>query len=399
MKKVWMVVFLVLILVRLETGSVLGQTAPLRLDELQFLRHGEQRTVSVRFSDPPDSVKSFVLSSPVRLIIDVKRPVQQLSSASYVVDDELLQRVRVGPHPQYTRFVFDLAGKHMPQFVVEQNGEQVTAIFGEATGQSSQEYTQLLFSRTSKTRVARSTPQRSVSIPTPASTPPPVPAPASIAPNLALQSPPSSQSLSLEARHHMEQGQRLYDRGQVDEAIAEWQKTIRLAPHAGRAHHLLGVALRDQGYHTKALSSFQEAVRLEPDNATAHVHLGRTLEYTGDPQGARVAYHTALEIVPSAAYVHNRLGHLLAAEGDWPGAAKEWQETVQLAPDYAYAHTNLGEAFEKMNKRDDALDSYERALSMCAQFAATLEKMGKKDQAAIFCSEVRKSVTRLRNES
>ena len=120
------------------------------------------------------------------------------------------------------------------------------------------------------------------------------------------------------------------------------------------------------------------------------------LEATGDAPGALAAYRAALQLVPSAPYVHNRLGHLLAAKGDWSGAAQAWQQTVHLAPDYAYAYVHLGDAFERLNKKDEALSAYERALSMCSRFAEVLEKMGRKEQATIFCPEVRRNLARLR---
>ena len=94
----------------------------------------------------------------------------------------------------------------------------------------------------------------------------------------------------------------------------------------------------------------------------------------------------------------NRLGHLLAAEGDWSGAAQAWQHTVDLVPDYAYAYVHLGDAFEHLDRRDEALSAYEQALALCGRFAEGLEKMGRKEQAAIFCREVRSSVVRLQGQ-
>lgn len=366
-----------------------SQTTALRLHEMRFAVQGGQRIVSLRFSHPPDSLKSFVLSSPVRLIVDVSGAVEQRPGAIYDVDDALVRQVRVGSHPDSTRFVLDLTGTDTPPFVVEQQESLVTAVLGEAEGEPGEgtapEQARVLFSLANTTRVARATPQPS--------SPPPSGAPA---PVLKDALPPAS--VPPEARAHMERGQRLYDQGQVNEAIAEWQKTIRLAPQAARAHHQLGVAWRDRGEQTKAIAAFREALRLEPDNATTYVQLARALEVAGDTPGALEAYHAALRLVPSAPYVHNRLGHLLATEGDWSGAAQAWQHTVDLVPDYAYAYVYLGDAFEHLNRKDEALSAYERALALCGRFAEGLEKMGRKEQAAIFCREVRSSVTRLQGQ-
>ena len=388
MVKAWICILLIGVWIG-GAPEVRSQTTALRLHEMRFSVQDGQRSVSLSFSHPPDSFKSFVLRAPLRLVVDISGAIEQRSGATFDVDDALVRQVRVGSHPGYIRFVLDVTGTDMPPFTVEQQGSLVTAVLGEAGGEPGEgtppEQARILFSVSKETRVARATPQ--------ASSPPPSRAPA---PVLKDALPPAS--LPPQARAHMERGQRLYDQGQVNEAIAEWQKTIRLAPRAARAHHLLGVALRDRGEQTKALAAFREALRLEPDNATAYVQLGRVLEATGDASGALEAYRAALQLVPSAPYVHNRLGHLLAARGDWSGAVQEWQHTVDLAPDYAYAYVHLGDAFEHLNKKDDALSAYERALSMCGRFAEALERMGRKEQAAIFCSEVRSSVTRLQGQ-
>lgn len=403
MAQVWICVFIVFIWLGWETPHAFPQTAPLRVQEIQFSVHGGQRSVSVHFSHPPDAVTSLVLLSPLRLVIDVKVKghVAQRAAATYMVEDAVLQRVRVGSHPHYTRFVLDLNGKKMLPFVVEQREQLVTAVLGESTGEltgaSEEDSSQVLFSLTKKVVASRSTPQSSTQSAGPA--PRSAPAPPAAAPDLVLKKDYSRQTLASEVLAHMERGQLLFDNGQVDEGIAEWRQAVRLAPQTAKAHHLLGVGLRKRGDQTQAIAAFREALRLEPDNATAYVHLARVLEATGDTQAALVAYQTALKLVPSAPYVHNRLGHLLAAKGDWPGAAKEWQQTVELAPDYAYAYVHLGEAYEHLDKKDAALDSYEHALSMCARFARALEDMGKQDQAKIFCAEVSRGIEQLRTQN
>ena len=342
----------------------------LRLDELTLSVGDSQQTVLLRFSQPPDSVRTLALSSPSRLVVDVTGPVKGQRPATYRAEDPLLQsllaRVRVGSHSQRMRFVLDLKTDKVPPFTVEQKNTLVTARLGKQTGKSGEVRSQVLFSRPGKLVASRGIPR----IVTP--TPP------SIAPDISLREDLAPETLSQEARLHLRQGQLLYDRGDIDKAIVQWQETVRMAPDSAKAHHLLGLALRDRGDTTKAIAEFQQALRLDPDNATAHVHLAMAYESKGDTRGALTAYHSALQLVPASPYVHNRLGHLLAARGDWQGAIKEWQQTTQMLPDYAYAYANLGEALEQVGKKGEALTAYERAVFL--------------DPEAPFVTEVRRRV-------
>ncbi len=387
MDKVWLSILVLFLWAGLCSSTAFpqppSQPSTLYLHKLQLSVEAGQKIVSFGFSQPPDSVKAFVLSSPPRLVVDVKGPSKDQPSATYKVEDSLLQRVRVGSHPQRLRFVLDLKTDKVPPFSVEQKNTLVTAVLGERTGESGEIHSQTLFSLSGKAVASQSVPRE------------PVPTPPPVTPDMSLK---EYLSLSQEARHHLKQGQILYDRGKVAEALAQWRETVRLAPNTAKAHHLLGIALRDRGDLTESIAAFQEALRLDPDNATAYVHLARAFEARGDTNKALAAYHRALQLVPSAPYVHNRLGHLLAAKGDWEGAIKEWQQTTQVLPNYAYAHANLGEAFEQIGEKGEALAAYERALPGCARFTQVLEQIGKKGEAAALCAEVRQRVARLRQD-
>ena len=381
---------LVLLWLVLGTPLAFSQSAPLHLQEIRLTTEGEARTVLFQFSHPPDAIRSFSLSSPSRIVIDVHGSVQNVPSRTYQADDALLTHVRTGSHPQHLRLVLDLNGQTVPVYSVERRATEVLAKLGEQGGDSPSVQTRVLFSRSQTTPP----PQHALKSPTPIVAAVPTSPPPS--PQIEPEQSASPQLLSQQARYHLEQGQILYDAGKVDQAVAEWQETLRLAPQTAQAHHLLGLAFRDQKDHTRAAAAFQQALRLEPDNATAHVHLARAFEALGQEQEAFDTYQKALQLVPSAPYVHNRLGYILAEREDWQGAANAWYQTIQLAPHYAYAYANYGEALEKMGREKDALSTYKNAVPVCVRFTQAFEESRKKGNAEALCAEIRKRVARLR---
>jgi Flp pilus assembly protein TadD len=368
-------IYVLVLLLWIGLGSRNASSQPLlppstlRLHKIQLSVEGRQKRVSFRFSQPPAALKAFALSSPPRLVVDVSGPVTSLPAETYPAEDSLLARVRVGFHPQHMRFVLDLKTEKVPPFFVEQQDTLVTAVLGEEVGESGEVHSQVLFSLSEKTVASENVSGA------------PAPAPPAV-PEVSFKEDLPAQTGSPEARHHLERGQILYDRGEVDEAVIQWREAVRLAPNVAKAHHLLGLALQDRGDLRAAIAAFQQALRLNPDNATAYVHLALALEAKGDAKEALAAYQRALQLVPTSPYVHNRLGHLLAAAGDWEGAVREWQRTTQLLPDYAYAYANLGEALEQRGKKGEALAAYERAILL--------------DPQAPFAPEVRRRIVRLR---
>jgi tetratricopeptide (TPR) repeat protein len=70
------------------------------------------------------------------------------------------------------------------------------------------------------------------------------------------------------ARRHVNFARRLYEIGQVDQALAELQKSLAVAPNAP-AHALRGKILAGKGKCPDALPEFDAALKIEPANAVA----------------------------------------------------------------------------------------------------------------------------------
>ena len=390
MRKAWIFVSVIFVWLGMGGAPAYAQPESLSLQKVQLSVQGNRRSVLFQFSRPPDAVNSFALSSPSRLVIDVRGPRRGTPTAVYQADDELLAQVRLGTHPDYLRLVLDLKESKIPPFSVEQRTDRVAIVFVRENGAEGEAYSQILFSHTNKT--AKAPPQRKIVRARPArpatpgpTVPPPLPTPApqtATEPPAQPSDPLSPRSLSSQALLHLRQGQEFYDTGDLNEAIAEWRETVRLTPTNAKAHHLLGLALGDHGARDEAIDMLQVSLRLDPNNAMAHVHLARTLEANGDTQEAVAAYRKALQLVPTSSYIHDRLGHIFAAQGKHQAAADEWQQAIALDPDYAYTHANLGEALESLGQKTQALAAYERAIEL--------------DPQASFASEVQRRITRLR---
>ncbi len=390
MRKAWIFVSAIFVWLGIGWSSSYAQSELLSLQKVQLSVQGNRRSVLFQFSHPPDTVNSFALASPSRLVIDVQGPRRGTPTAVYQADDAFLAQVRLGTHPAYLRLVLDLKQAKIPPFSVEQRADRVVIVFVHENGAEGEASSQVLFSQTNKTakaapkrEIARARPVRPAT-PAPA-VPPPLPTPApqpATEPPAQPSDPLPPRSLSSQALLHLRQGQEFYDTGDLKKAIAEWRETVRLAPTNAKAHHLLGLALGDHGARDEAIGMLQASLRLDPNNAMAHVHLARTLEANGDTQEAVAAYRKALQLVPTSSYIHDRLGHIFAAQGQHQAAADEWQQAIALDPDYAYTHANLGEALESLGQKTQALAAYERAIEL--------------DPQASFASEVQRRIDRLR---
>jgi tetratricopeptide (TPR) repeat protein len=107
-------------------------------------------------------------------------------------------------------------------------------------------------------------------------------------------------------------GKALSRKGDVDGAIACFEKTIELEPQAAHAQYNLGKALSRKGDVDGAIACYKRAIELEPQHAESHCNLGKVLARQGQFAESLVSYKRGHELgskrpdwrYPSAAWVH-----------------------------------------------------------------------------------------------
>jgi len=74
---------------------------------------------------------------------------------------------------------------------------------------------------------------------------------------------------------HNNLGQALLQKGQVDEALAQFRRALEINPNYAEAHNNLAIALYQKGQVDEAIAQFQEALRLKPDYKDAQDNLAK----------------------------------------------------------------------------------------------------------------------------
>jgi superkiller protein 3 len=185
-----------------------------------------------------------------------------------------------------------------------------------------------------------------------------------------------------------ERGNLLLDQGKTDEAIALFQKAIRLDPDFGDAHYELGSALGMRGQWQQAIFEFREAIRLQPNDQASHYNLGHALLTEQDLDAAISELRTAIQLKPDDAYAYTDLGIALDRQGKRDEAIAAYRQAICLEPSNAVIHANLGVALVRQGKHEEGIARLREALRLQPtaveihyNLANALDRMGRHSEA------------------
>jgi tetratricopeptide (TPR) repeat protein len=142
-------------------------------------------------------------------------------------------------------------------------------------------------------------------------------------------------------------GSVLYAEGDINGAIQQFEKAIRMQPTCSYAHYDLGRSYRRKGNTDEAIEHYSEAVRCERDCMPAYNNWAEIMVQEGKVDEAIEIFRRGLVFCPDSAILHCNLGSVLSRKGQTDEAIKELETALQLDPNSA----PVRKALESLLKR------------------------------------------------
>ena len=165
----------------------------------------------------------------------------------------------------------------------------------------------------------------------------------------------------------------LQKRGQLDQALAQYDKVIAsrpgdLAALSGRA----GV-LMDLGRLEAVLNDCDKWIALRSDDINALNLRGLALEGLKRPEEALANYDKAIAVAPGSVEALYNRGNVLADLSRFDKALESYDQALALKPNAAPIVNNRGLVLEQLDRLEEALASYEQALKLKPDYPAAAD--------------------------
>lgn len=108
------------------------------------------------------------------------------------------------------------------------------------------------------------------------------------------------------ADKYMQEGFVNFQQQKYDQAIASYEKAIKLEPRAASAYNMMGMAYRFKfnqlgvpEFRQKEMAAFQKAIEIDPKNWVAMINLATDYYVDGHKDKAAALFKKALELNPN----------------------------------------------------------------------------------------------------
>ncbi|MCB8929400.1 MAG: tetratricopeptide repeat protein [Ardenticatenaceae bacterium] len=154
-----------------------------------------------------------------------------------------------------------------------------------------------------------------------------------------------------------------YEPGLYQDAQVRAEEATVIEPDNPLARLYMGVVLTNQGFYTAAREQFQLGLQSE-QLPQLYYELGYNFFGDGNVSEAILSFQEAVSIDPNFAPGYDGLAHMYLQLGQDNLAEENGLQAIALNPDVARAHGRLGEAYVRLNKFEQAIDEFSKAVEL-----------------------------------
>lgn len=166
------------------------------------------------------------------------------------------------------------------------------------------------------------------------------------------------------ARAYNSRGLAYYNRGNLIQAIFDYNKAIEIKPDFAEAYNSRGLAYDKEGNFAQAIADYTQAIKIKSNLAEAYYNRGNVFTDQGNFAQAISDYTQAIEINPNFAYAFNNRGNAYKYQKNLDQAFADYNDAVRINSNYAMAYYNRGNIYGQQGSFEKAISDYNQAIKI-----------------------------------
>lgn len=210
-------------------------------------------------------------------------------------------------------------------------------------------------------------------------------------------------ALQSRGRFHFYEGLRRQAGGDLQNAVAEYERALEAEPELWEAHSNLLAIYVALGQWDQGAKHYHAAVKIHPNRWETHHNYGILLSAQERFREAVDAFGKALDINPFSADAHNSLAEALAGLGRFEEAIRHARLAIENEPQSRRAHFILGGIELSRGKTAQAIDHFlatltvedERTPILMFHLAEAYARSGNRDKALYYLRQAQQRAASL----
>jgi tetratricopeptide (TPR) repeat protein len=156
----------------------------------------------------------------------------------------------------------------------------------------------------------------------------------------------------------------LAEMGQIDQALADYTQAIELRPESPKPYHNRAALFSQMGRLDDALADYARAIELEPGNADAWYSRGTLWARMNRPAEAIADLTRAIELDPESSRAHTNRAAVRQQQGDTEGALADYARDIALQPGNPRTYLDRAALLARLDRPREAEQDLTRVIQL-----------------------------------
>jgi superkiller protein 3 len=173
-----------------------------------------------------------------------------------------------------------------------------------------------------------------------------------------------------------------YDRRDYDDAIQNYEMSLKKRPNDKYTLHNLGLALQMKQEYAKAIDQFKKVITQDSNYGYGYLGVACNEYALGNIPAAIEYFQKAIVADKSIPETHYQLANLYLDQLNYFSAREYFEKTLQVDPDYVYAQHNKAWIYEKLGQFKTSKEEWAKAKNLYAKVLANKSPAKKDSETA-----------------